>query len=82
MAMFRASHELRRYASGGPLPLFSGPHARAILTIVRGMQDERGITIPLLGRMAVVPVPGGKPKLIFHGAGELNARLASAGTDW
>ena len=76
MAMFRASAELRGYASGGRLPVLSGPHARALRAIVQGMQSERGITIPLLGRMAVVPVPGGKPKLIFHGAEELNERLA------
>ena len=78
MAMFRASAELRGYASGGRLPDLSGPHARALQTIVQGMQSERGITIPLLGRMAVVPVPGGKPKLIFHGARELNERLAAS----
>ena len=77
MAMFRASAELRGYASGGRLPTLSEPHARALRTIVQGMQTERGITIPLLGRMAVVPVPGGKPKLIFHGAKELNERLAA-----
>ena len=78
MAMSRACAELRGYASGGPLPLLSGPHARALKTIIRGMQNERGITIPLLGRMAVVPVPGGRPRLIFHGATELNARLAAS----
>ena len=77
MAMFRASAELRGYASGGRPPVLSGPHARALGTIVQGMQSERGITVPLLGRMAVVPVPGGKPKLIFHGAKELNERLAA-----
>ena len=42
------------------------------------MQSERGITIPLLGRMAVVPVLGGRLKLIFHGAKELNERLAAS----
>ena len=78
MAMFRASAELRGYASGGRLPVLAGPHARALRTIVRGMLSERGITIPLLGRMAVVPVPGGRPKLIFHGAKALNERLAAS----
>ena len=72
--MFRASAELRGYADCGHLPVFQEPHARA-LRIARGM--HRGITIPLLGRMAVVSVPGAKPKLIFHGARELNERLAA-----
>jgi nucleoid DNA-binding protein len=77
MAMFHASAELRTYASGGPLPDLSGPHARALKTIVQGMQNEQGIVIARLGRMAVLRVPGGKPKLIFHGAKELNERLAA-----
>lgn len=76
MAMFRASAELRAYASGGPLPILSGRHAPAVRTIVRGMLRKEGITIPQLGRMAVVPVSGSKPKLIFHGARKLNAALA------
>src|SRR2546427_7809085 len=76
MAMFRASAELRAYASGGPLPTLSSRHAPAVRTIVRGMLRKEGITIPQLGRMAVVPVSGSKPKLIFHGARELNAALA------
>ena len=78
MAMFRASVELREYASGGPLPQHSGPHAHALSAISRGMQSERGISIPRFGRMAVVPMPSGKPKLIFHGAEELNARFAKS----
>jgi hypothetical protein len=78
MAIFRASAELRSYASGGPPPNLSGPHARALRTIAEGMQSEGGITIPLLGRMAVVPAPSGKPKLIFHGAKALNDRLGSS----
>ena len=78
MAIFRASAELRGYASGGPLPNLSGPHARALRTIADGMQSESGITIPLLGRMAVVSVPGGRPKLIFHGAKELNERFGAS----
>ena len=78
MAIFRASAELRGYASGGPPPRLSGPHARALRTIAHGMQSERGITIPLLGRMAVVPVPSGMPRLIFHGAKELNERLGAS----
>jgi hypothetical protein len=78
MAMFRASAELRRYASGARLPELSGPHARALRTIAQGMRSERGITIPQLGRMAVVPVPDGRPKLIFNGANELNQRLAAS----
>jgi len=76
MAMFRASAELRAYTSGGPLPTLSGRHAPAVRTIVRGMLRKEGITIPQLGRMAVVPVSGSKPKLIFHGTRELNAALA------
>ena len=76
--MFRASAQLREYASGGPLPSLSGPHAWALKAIVQGMQGEAGISVPLLGRMAVVPVRAGKPKLIFHGARELNALLAAS----
>lgn len=72
MAMFRASAELRAFASGGPPPVLSGPHAEAVGVIVEAMQSEQGVDVPLLGRMAVVPVPGRKPKLIFHGAKELN----------
>lgn len=77
MAMFRASLELREYSSGGPLPSIPGPHAKAVGTIIEAMQSEDGINIPSLGRMAVVPVPGKKPKLIFHGANELNDALSS-----
>lgn len=76
MAMFRASAELRAYACGGPPPSLSGRHASAVRAIVRGMLGKEGITIPRLGRMAVVPVLGSKPKLIFHGAKALNAVLA------
>ena len=78
MAMFRASAELREYTSGGPLPLVSGPHAEAVSAIVEAMQSDRGVDVPLLGRMAVVPVAGKKPKLIFHGAEELNGVLAAS----
>jgi len=80
MAMFRASAEVRAYASGGPLPSFSGTHASALRTIARGMLREQGITVPRLGRMAVVPVSGSKPKIIFHGAIELNAAFAKLAT--
>lgn len=76
MAMFRASAELRAYACGGPPPTPAGRHAPAVRTIVRGMLRKEGITIPRLGRMAVVPVSGSKPRFIFHGARELNAALA------
>ena len=76
MAMFRASTELREYASGGPPPPVSGPHAEVVSVIVEAMQCEQGVDVPLLGRMAVVPVTGRKPKLIFHGAEELNGVLA------
>jgi nucleoid DNA-binding protein len=78
MAMFRASTELREYASGGPPPPVSGPHVEVVSVIVEAMQSEQGIDVPLLGRMAVVPVPGKKPKLIFHGAEELNDVLAAS----
>ena len=78
MAMFRASAELRRYASGGPPPPVSGAHADVVWVIVEAMQSEQGVDVPLLGRMAVVPVPGKKPKLIFHGAKELNDVLAAS----
>ena len=78
MAMFRASAELRVYASGGPPPPLSGPHAEVVGVIVKAMQSERGVEVPLLGHMAVVPVRGRKPKLIFHGAKELNDVLATS----
>lgn len=78
MAMFRASAALREYASGGPPPAVSGPRAELARVIIEAMQSERGIDVPLLGRMAVVPVPGKKPKLIFHGAEELNDVLAAS----
>ena len=78
MAMFRASAELRAYATGGPPPPVSGPHAEVVSVIVEAMQSEQGVDVPLLGRMAVVPVPGKKPKLIFHGAEELNDALAAS----
>ena len=77
MAMFRASAELRAYATGGPPPRVSGPHVEVVSVIVEAMQSEQGVDVPLLGLMAVVPVPGKKPKLIFHGAKELNDILAS-----
>ena len=76
MAMFRASAELRKYASGGPPPPVSGPHAELVKVIVEAMQSERGVDLPRLGRMAVVPIAGKRPKLIFHGAKELNSALA------
>ena len=78
MAMFRASAELRTYATGGPPPPVSGPHAEVVRVIVEAMQSEQGVDVPLLGLMAVVPVPGKKPKVIFHGAAELNGVLAAS----
>jgi hypothetical protein len=73
-----ASAELREYSSGGPRPSVSGPHAKVVRAIVEAMQCDQGVDLPLLGRMAVVPIPGGRPNLIFHGAKELNCRLAGA----
>ena len=78
MAMFRASAELRRYASGGPPPSVSGPHSEVVSDIVEAMQSEQGVDVPLLGRMAVVSVLGKKSKLSFHGAKELNDLLAAS----
>jgi hypothetical protein len=78
MAIFRPCAELRDYASGGPPPHLSGPHAEVLSVIVEAMQSELGIVMPQLGRMAVVPVPGCRPKLIFHGAKELNDLLADS----
>ncbi len=78
IAMFRASAELREYAIGGPQPPVSGPHADVVSVIVEALQNQDGVEVPLLGRMAVVPVPGKKPKLIFHGAQELNEILAAS----
>ena len=77
MAMFRASPELREFAVGGPRPNFSGPHAKVLKTITNAMQNEQGVNVPLLGLMAMVPVPGKKPKLIFHAANELNNTISS-----
>jgi hypothetical protein len=65
MAMFRASAELRAYVTDGRAPLLSRPHTEVVSFIVEAMQSEQGVDVPLLGRMAVVPVPGKKPKLIF-----------------
>ena len=78
MAIFRASAELREYAAGGPPPCMSGPHAGVVSTIANAMQFEQGVDVPLLGRMAVVRVPGKKPRLIFHGTRELNDVLATS----
>ena len=78
MAMFRASRELREYACGGPPPPVSGPHAVVVNVIIEAMQCEQGVNVPLLGRMAVVRVPGRNPKLIFHGAEDLNDILATS----
>jgi hypothetical protein len=80
MAIFRASAELRDYAHGGPLPRVSGPHAAVVSAIVEAMQFERGVEVPLLGRMAVVRAPGKKPRLIFHSAHELNDVLTASGS--
>ena len=77
MAIFRASTELRAYADGGKPPRVSGSHTDAVRALVEAMLNNQGIDVPLLGRMAVVPVPGKKPRLIFHGAKELNDLLAS-----
>jgi len=77
MAMFRASSELREYAVGGPPPAVSGPHAKVVKHLVEAMLEGDGVDVPDLGRLAVISVPGKKPKLIFHGAESLNARLAA-----
>jgi hypothetical protein len=79
MAIFRASAELREYASGGPPPSVSGPHTAVVSVIVDAMQIEQGIEVPLLGRMAVVQIRGTKPRLIFHAAKELNDVIAASG---
>jgi nucleoid DNA-binding protein len=78
MAIFRASAELREFAAGGPPPCVSGPHAAVVSTIVNAMQLEPGVEVPLLGRMAVVRVRDGKPRLIFHGAQALNDVLSTS----
>lgn len=75
MAMFRPSAELRAYASGGPPPLLSGPHAAVVSRVIEAMKGETGVDVPRLGHMAVVPVTGRKPKLMFHGAPGLNDLL-------
>jgi hypothetical protein len=78
MAIFRASAVLRDYASGGPPPSVSGPHAAVVSAIVDAMQNEQGIEVPLLGRMAVVQTRG-KKRLIFHAAKELNDVIVASG---
>jgi len=75
MAMFRASAELRDYALGGSFPTVAGPHSEIVQLIIEAMQCEEGIDVPFLGRLAVVPVTGKNPKLIFHGSEELNSAL-------
>jgi nucleoid DNA-binding protein len=75
IAMFRASKELREYFSGGPIPVLSGIHETAICFIIQAMQSEQGIEIPQLGRFAVEQVTNKSPKIIFHGAKELNNLL-------
>lgn len=75
--MFRASAELREYVDEGPPPTVSGSHAEVVRIIVEDMQSKQSVEIPLLGRMAIEPVPGKKPKLIFHGAEELNTALSA-----
>ena len=78
IAMFRASKELRDHATGGPAPDIAGPHAKVVSVLVEAMQSDTGVEVPRLGHMAVVPVRGKKPKLIFHGADELNEALTGA----
>ena len=80
MAIFRPSAELRMYANGGPLPEVSGRHAEAVHALIAAMQSPDGVMVPHLGRLAVVPVAGKRPKLIFHGADELNRRIDSTRT--
>jgi len=75
MAMFRASADLRDYAMGGSFPSVTGAHEEIVHVIIEAMQTEHGIDVPLLGHMAVVPVAGKNPKIIFHGAKELNDAL-------
>ncbi|MGK0298148.1 MAG: hypothetical protein ACI9XC_001766 [Gammaproteobacteria bacterium] len=78
MAIFRASQELRQFANGGHSPSVSGSHAEIVRVIVEAMQSEQGIDVPLLGHLAVIPILGKNPKLIFHGAQELNDALATS----
>ena len=75
MAMFQASAELREYVSGGPPPKVSAPHVEWVNVIVEAMQSDQGVDVPCLGSIAVVPVPGKRPKLIFHGAEEINSAV-------
>ena len=50
--------------------------AEIIQFIIEGMCAEEGIDVPGLGRMAIVPEVGKKPKLIFHGGEELNGLIS------
>lgn len=73
--MFRACAELRDYASGGPVPVVTGSHTKVVQLIIEAMQSEVGVDIPGFGCMAVVPVSGKNPKLIFHASKEFNGAL-------
>lgn len=76
--MFRASAELREYAVGGRQPAVAGPHAEVVRLIIEAMLCENGVDVPNLGRLAVVPVAGKKPRLIFHGATSINDVLKAS----
>src|SRR5258706_14456636 len=65
MAMFRASTELREYASGGSPPPVSGPHGDVVSVIITAIQSDQGFDLPLLVRMALLCLHVRKPKLIF-----------------
>lgn len=78
MAMFRASADFREHVMGGPLPTVTGPHAEVVTLIIDVMKIRNGVEVPSLGLMAVVPELGKKPRLIFHGADELNDVLAAS----
>lgn len=78
MAMFRASNELREFSNGGPPPIVRGLHSEVVNGIIEAMQSEVGVEVPQLGRMAAIPVRGKNPKLIFHGAEELNFALSTS----
>ena len=78
MAMFRASAELREYATGGSHPLVTGPHIEVVNKVIEAMITGPGVEIPGLGLMAVVQDSGKKQRLIFHGADELNEVIATS----
>ena len=78
MAMFRASAEFRDYSSGGRMPAISGPHKDIVKLIAKAVKSGHEVTIPRFGLITLLQDDGAKPRLIFHGAAELNGSLTES----